>query len=63
MTENYLTFTDDEILSKGMGHNNVLHISMKCKDHIIVSVFVDNGSSLNVMLRLTLSKLLIVGPT
>ena len=48
-TDNYLTFTDDEIPSEGMGHNKALHISVKCKDHIIARVLVDNGSSLNVM--------------
>ena len=47
--DNYLTFTDDEIPSKGMGHNKALHISVKCKYHIIAKVLVDHGFSLNVM--------------
>ena len=48
--DNYLTFTDDEIPFEGIEHNEALHISKKCKDHIVVRVLVDNGSSMNVML-------------
>ena len=48
-TNNYLTFTNDEIPSKGIGHNKALHIFIKCKDHIIIRVLVHNDSSLNVM--------------
>ena len=47
--DNYRTFTDDEIPYEGIGHNKALHISVKCKDHIIARVLMDNGSSLNVM--------------
>ena len=42
-TDNYLTFTNDEIPSEGIRLNKALHISVKCKDHIIVRVLVDNG--------------------
>ena len=56
-TSNHLTFTDDEIHVEGARHNKALHISMKCKDHILAKVLVDNGSSLNVMPRTTLTKL------
>ena len=54
---NYLTFTEDEIPSEGRGHNKALHISVKCMDHFITRVPVDNGSSLNVMPKTTLNKL------
>jgi len=33
-TNNYLTFTDDEILAEGRGHNKALHVSVKCLDHV-----------------------------
>jgi len=54
---NYLTFTDEEMLAKGAGHNKALHISVKCMDHVLARVLVDNGSSLNVMPKTTLAKL------
>ena len=54
---NYLTFTEDEIPSEGRGHNKALHISVKCMDHFISRVLIDNGSSLNVMPKTTLNKL------
>ncbi|XP_027341179.1 uncharacterized protein LOC113854418 [Abrus precatorius] len=57
VSNNYLTFADDEVPAEGMGHNKALHISVKCRDHIIARVLIDNGSSLNVMPKATLSKL------
>jgi len=54
---NYLTFTEEEIPSEGRGQNKVLHISVKCMNHFISRVLVDNGSSLNVMPKTTLNKL------
>ena len=54
---NYLTFTDEEIPTEGRGHNKALHISVKCLDHVIARVLIDNGSSLNVMPKTTLGKL------
>jgi len=54
---NYLTFTDDEIPVEGVGHNKALHISVKCLDHILARVLIDNGSALNVMPKSTLAKL------
>ncbi|XP_027348295.1 uncharacterized protein LOC113859812 [Abrus precatorius] len=56
-SNNYLTFTDDEVPTEGTRHNKALHISVKCQDHIIARVLIDNGSSLNVMPKMTLSKL------
>ncbi|XP_025981721.1 uncharacterized protein [Glycine max] len=32
---NYLTFTEEEIPVEGLGHNMVLHVSVKCMDHIV----------------------------
>ncbi|XP_027337107.1 uncharacterized protein LOC113850763 [Abrus precatorius] len=54
---NYLTFTDDEIPVGGAGHNKAFHIFVKCMDHILARVLIDNGSSLNVMPKMTLAKL------
>ena len=55
---NYLTFADEEIPVEGRGHNKALHMSVKCLDHIVAKVLIDNGSSLNVMPKTTLDKLL-----
>ncbi|XP_052734034.1 uncharacterized protein LOC108321519 [Vigna angularis] len=57
ISNNYLTFTDEEIPIEGRGHNKALHVSVKCLDHVIARVLVDNGSSLNVMPKSTLEKL------
>jgi len=54
---NYLTFTDEEIPIEGRGHNRALHVSIKCLDHIVAKVLIDNDSSLNVMPKSTLDKL------
>ena len=34
-----------------------LHVSVKCMDHVVTKVLIDNGSSLNVMPKSTLEKL------
>jgi len=54
---NYLTFTEQELPSEGRGHNKGLHISIKCMNHFISRLLIDNGSSLNVMPKATLNKL------
>jgi len=54
---NYLTCTEEEIPSEGRGHNKALHIAVKCMNHFISRLLVDNGSSLNVMSKTTLNKL------
>ena len=55
---NYLTFTEEELPIEGRGHNKALHVSVKCVDHMVAKVLVENGSSLNVMPKTTLDKLL-----
>jgi len=57
MANNYLTFADEEIPVEGRGHNKALHVSVKCLDHIVANVHIDNDSSLNVMPKATLDKL------
>ncbi|RDY11884.1 hypothetical protein CR513_03399, partial [Mucuna pruriens] len=54
MINNHLTFSKEEISAEGRRHNHALHISIKCMDHILVQVLVDNGSSLNIMPKSTL---------
>ncbi|KAH1232989.1 hypothetical protein GmHk_09G025525 [Glycine max] len=44
---NYLAFAEEEIPAEGRGHNKALRISVKCMDHIVAKVLIDNGSSLN----------------
>lgn len=52
-----LSFNDEELSEEGLDHNKALHISVKCMNDNITRVLVDTGSSLNVMPKLTLSKL------
>ena len=54
---NYLTFTKDELPIEGRRHNKALHVSVKYADHMVAKVLVYNGSSLNVMPKMTLDKL------
>jgi len=56
-TNNYLTFADEEMPVEGRGHNKALHVSVKCMDHIVAKVLIDNGFSLDVMPKSTLDKL------
>ena len=56
MTNNYLKFANEEILVEGWGHNRALHVSVKCLDHIVAKVLIDNDSSHNVMPKATLNK-------
>ncbi|PKI66317.1 hypothetical protein CRG98_013279, partial [Punica granatum] len=45
---NQVSFSEDEIPSKGQGHLRALHIVCKCNNHVIGRVMIDNGSALNV---------------
>ncbi|KAH1247093.1 hypothetical protein GmHk_06G017059 [Glycine max] len=38
---------EEEIPTEGRGHNRALHVSVKCIDHVVAKVLIDNGSSLN----------------
>jgi len=57
MTNNYVTFANEEIPVEGRGRNRALHVSIKCLDHIVAKVLIDNGSSLSVMPKATLDKM------
>jgi hypothetical protein len=54
---NFITFTDDEIDPAGVGHTKALHITVKCKGHIVAKVLIDNGSALNVLPKMILDQL------
>jgi len=56
-TNNYLAFAEKEIPAEGRGHKRALKVSVKCMDHVVAKVLIDNGSSLNVMSKSTLEKL------
>ena len=43
MTNNHLTFAEEEIPVEGRGHYRALHVSAKCMDHIVAKVLVDNS--------------------
>jgi len=55
---NYLTFANEEIPIEGREHNRALHVSVKCLDPIVAKMLIDNSSSLNVISKATLDKLL-----
>ncbi|XP_039019836.1 uncharacterized protein LOC120151466 [Hibiscus syriacus] len=55
--DNFISFSEDEIPSGMNGIPKAMHITIKCKGHILSRVLVDNGSTLNVMPLVTLKKL------
>ncbi|KAL2985443.1 hypothetical protein AAZX31_12G153300 [Glycine max] len=56
-SNNYIAFAEEEIPIEGRGHNKALHVSVRCMDHVVAKVLIDNGSSLNVRPKTTLEKL------
>ena len=52
-----IAFTDKEIPPKGRDSTKALHITIKCKNHVMPQAPLDNGSSFNVMPMSTLSRL------
>ena len=59
MVDNFISFNDDEISLNGRGSTRALHITIEVKDCTLPKVFIDNGSSLNVVPMTTLLRLLI----
>ncbi|KAA3482112.1 reverse transcriptase [Gossypium australe] len=55
--DNFISFSDDEIPSGGMGSTKALHITTHCKGSILPNVLIDNGSALNVLPLSTLKRL------
>ncbi|XP_050919814.1 uncharacterized protein LOC127137391 [Lathyrus oleraceus] len=56
-----LGFSDEELPAEGKNHNKALHVSIECMDTVLSRVLVDTGSSFNVMLKGSLTKLTIEG--
>lgn len=56
-----LGFIDDELSPEVRNHKMALHISIECVDIILSRILVDTGSSLDVLLKSSLSKLTIEG--
>ncbi|RDX67654.1 hypothetical protein CR513_53435, partial [Mucuna pruriens] len=57
MTSRHLSLSEDEVPTEGRSHNQPLHIIVKCGNYMIARMLIDNGSSLNVMPKVTLDKL------
>ena len=51
---NYLAFPEEEIPADGRGQKRALDASVKCIDHVVAKVLIDNGSSLSLMPKSTL---------
>ncbi|XWS34810.1 hypothetical protein CRYUN_Cryun21dG0069400 [Craigia yunnanensis] len=56
-TNNMIAFFDDEILFGGHGNTKALYITISCKGYTFLRALLDNGSSINVILMATLSRL------
>ncbi|XP_012461631.1 uncharacterized protein LOC105781657 [Gossypium raimondii] len=56
-TDNFISFSDDEISPNGRGSVKALRITTNCKGYILPNVLIDNGSALNVMPLATLSRM------
>jgi len=54
---NRISFSDDDLLEEGSGHNKVLHLMVKCEGHYVKGVMIDGGSSVDVYPLLTLQQL------
>ncbi|XP_017639979.1 uncharacterized protein LOC108481346 [Gossypium arboreum] len=54
---NFISFSDEEIMPNGKGSVKALHITTRYKGYIIPNVLIDNGSALNVMPLATLSRI------
>ena len=54
---NVIAFTDDEISSGGCGSTKALYIIISCKGYTLLRDLLDNGSSINVILMATLTRL------
>ena len=52
-----IAFIDEKIPPKGRDSTKALHITIKCKNHIMPRALLDNGSSINVMPMSTLLRL------
>ncbi|XP_016730312.2 uncharacterized protein [Gossypium hirsutum] len=56
-TDNFISFSDNEIPPGGRGSTQALHVTTRCKGYTLPRVLVDNGSALNVLPWATLNRL------
>ncbi|XP_070026150.1 uncharacterized protein [Nicotiana sylvestris] len=54
---NRISFTDDELLEEGAGHNRALKLMVKCEGHYVKRVMIDGGSSVDVFPLSTLQSM------
>ncbi|XP_070005103.1 uncharacterized protein [Nicotiana sylvestris] len=54
---NRITFSDDNLLEEGVGHNKALHLMVKCEEHYVKVVMIDGGSNVVVCPLSTLQQL------
>lgn len=54
---NRITFTNDELPTKGSNHNKTLHINIKCEGRYINEAMIDGGSGVNIIPLSTLQSL------
>ncbi|XP_075106868.1 uncharacterized protein LOC142179880 [Nicotiana tabacum] len=54
---NRITFSNDDLLEEGAGHNRALHLMVKCEGHYVKGVMIDGGSSVDVCPLSTLQQL------
>lgn len=55
---NNLGFCGEEFLGEGKNHNLALDVSANCQGDLLSNILIDTGSSLNVMLKSTLVKMI-----
>ncbi|KAK8559400.1 hypothetical protein V6N13_026823 [Hibiscus sabdariffa] len=55
--DNFISFSDEEIPAGTRGSHKALHITTRCKGHILPGVLIDNKSTFNVLPLATLRKL------
>ena len=57
LATNQVSFSDNELHLEGKDHTLAMYIMVKCEDMIVVRVLIDNRSTLNVCLMVTLERL------
>ncbi|XP_071918910.1 uncharacterized protein [Coffea arabica] len=57
LASNQISFSDEDLILDGIGHNKALYISVRCNGKLLPRVLIDNGSALNICPWNTLIKL------
>ena len=48
LVSNQISFSNENLTSKGIGHNKALYVSVHCNGKLLPRVLIDNGSALNI---------------